>query len=1214
MTVPPVVPGVTATEDPAVVVMRARLQRALGALVLLAVPWLVDPGRVEPDTKLDLVTGVWRYLGRALEAWDAHSGFGQLQNQAYGYLFPMGPVFGVGHWVGLPPWAVQRCWWALLLVVAYLGTERLVRRLGIAEGAPAVVAAVVYALSPRVLTVLGAVSVEAWPLAVCPWLVVVLEPALRPGATSRDRRRAGVLTGLLATAVGGVNATASLAVFAVPLVYLLTAPAGRRRLAVLGWWLGGAALGSAWWLLPLLVLGRDAYPFLDFIETASTTTAVTDLANSVRGTSHWVAFVVDARQRPVWQAGWILGQWALPVLGTTLVAALGLVGLLRAADDERGRHLRRFGATSVVLGLLVLGVAYVGPVSGPQAGSVRGLLDGPLSAFRNVHKGDPLVRLPLVLGLGALLALPSRVVRTWLVVLAASAVAVTPLWDGHLGSTGSFSSVPGYWRSAAAGVDRLAARSGGATLLLPASRFGGYQWGDPGDEPLVSLARSPVVVRNAVPLGAPGSTRLLDAAETLLVSGDAQPSLAAGLARMGVARVALRTDLDATADTDAFGPVGRTLERSPGFARVASYGGGKVVLYTVTAPGRHRVQAYPVATAAAVRGGPESVFALTAGGLVGPGTGVVLTQDDPRAAGVRGPVVLTDSLRRRTLDPAAAVTREYSETLTEGQPAGPGLPAPDLPPAGPGAPETARTFVGGLRVTASSSAADPFAVGYRGPGAGAFAAVDGDPSTSWLSGDEDRSASLRLTFGARHPIGRVGLVLTRDARTARPATVSVSAGGRTVTRPTGRRQTRVVLDLGDVRAGGLVVRLERDVGSPAGPLGVSEVRVPGIRLGTSVRVGPAVEGRPGTVVLSRDPEDGRLLQRSVSVGRAVVRSVSLWVRPAGTTASRTACGRAGAVRVGSRLVRFQAVVSPGQAASGALVRARPCGSSRVTLEAPVTTVRVRAGAGLRPDLVTFGDRAVRTGVPIARRATSVLSWSSRSRTVRADAGPASLLTFAEGYHVGWRAEVDGHALQAVQVDGWRQGFVLPASGAVVVHVVFAPAVAYRTGLLAGAVGVVLLLVAACFLLRRREEPVVLAPGAPEDLRTGGRHPVAGAQLGTTVATVAVSVLLAGLPGLAVALVAAVVPARLRSVAAGVAVTVGGVLLVAGGVLEHRDWGAGSSQLAVLLGVLLLLRAGFLPVPERATQGPLQPAVRHRRDDAGPDEHDEEHRPEGRPED
>src|SRR4051794_577528 len=169
-----------------------RLRLALVCLLLTVLVFAQSAGRTASDTKLDLVVDPLRFLHRALSLWDPLGGAGQLQNQAYGYLFPMGPFFALGKLMALPPWVVQRGWESALLVAAFLGTVRLGRLAGGAAFWPKVAAGLVYALAPRMLSELGSISSELMPVAILPWLLIALVVGSRQGSA----RRYGSLAGL----------------------------------------------------------------------------------------------------------------------------------------------------------------------------------------------------------------------------------------------------------------------------------------------------------------------------------------------------------------------------------------------------------------------------------------------------------------------------------------------------------------------------------------------------------------------------------------------------------------------------------------------------------------------------------------------------------------------------------------------------------------------------------------------------------------------------------------------------------------------------------------------------------------------------------------------------------------------------------------------------------------------------------------------------------
>ena len=228
--------------------------------------------------------------------------------------------------------------------------------------------------------------------------------------------------------------------------------------------------------------------------------------------------------------------------------------------------------------------------------------------------------------------------------------------------------MPSYWQQAA---DFLAEHSRTETaLVVPADSHGLYAWGEPIDDPLEPLARSPWVQRDLVPFSGGGVRDLLNAAEEAVESGAPVPGLAAYLARAGVRYVVVRNDLDST-QFDYTSPdiVHRTLQRS-GFVRAASFGppavNARLQLGTATQlevgvpgrgdlPGRPAARArgrcrwLPVADTTVVAGGPGSLLQLADQGLLGTGPIVIAGDRLPAGARPRGRQDVTDGpASRRT--------------------------------------------------------------------------------------------------------------------------------------------------------------------------------------------------------------------------------------------------------------------------------------------------------------------------------------------------------------------------------------------------------------------------------------------------------------------------------------------------------------------------------------------------------------------------------------
>lgn len=733
---------------------RWRVAAVSAALTALAV--VQDPGFVVNDTKIDLALRPGGFLERALHLWDPTGSFGQVQNQAYGYLFPMGPFFWIGDLVDVPDWLVQRLWWALLLVVAFTGVVKLCHELGVGTPSSRLIAGVAFALSPRILTVIGPSSIEVWPMALAPWVLVPLLIGLRRG----DPRRWAAVAALVVAACGGVNAAATAAVLPLGVLLLLFADPGRRRRSLMIWWPTFTLVVTAWWWIPLLLLGSVSPPFLDFIESATTTTFAAHPFDALRGVTNWIPYL-DRTQT----AGFDLVTNPALIVNGTVVLALGVWGIARI-DVPR----RTWLVSGVLLGLVLVTLGNVDAGWG-QAG-ISDLLDGALAPIRNTHKFDVVLRLPLVIGLAHVIAVvrpaprprpdgrPRRVQLVGTAVLAAVALgtAVTPAWSTHLARQGAFIAVPDYWDEATEWMDENAADQN--TLVLPGSAFGDYLWGRPRDELVQALASTPWSMRNAVPLVPPSAIRHLDALEEAFGSGRGSTALADLLRRSGIRYLMIRNDMSEPGTTDPE-LVYSTLSSTPGVERVASFGprlgnppsqqtdDDELVFINGGRQSRHDViEVFEVADTSAgtaraqqLDETPVLVGAPAAQllGLFGVGTDVLLAQDVPDSL-VPSRIALTDTDRRQEVA-FGRVTDNRSASIAENEEFRIDRPVHDY--VGPEGErwKSVPELDGAERIDASSSTADvttPNIDRARSP----WAAFDGDPTTTWVADDLDGWISI----------------------------------------------------------------------------------------------------------------------------------------------------------------------------------------------------------------------------------------------------------------------------------------------------------------------------------------------------------------------------------------------------------------------------------------------------------------------------------------
>lgn len=857
--------------------MRARLRiraHATHPLNTHAIVWLVlatamfaqPVGLIAADTKHDLTADPAGFLAAATHAWTDVFPLGQLQNQAYGYLFPQGLFFlladAIPDWL-LPAWVAQRLWWTIVAGVGFSGFYRLCQCVVPGSGrsttasastrAFQIIAALLFALSPRTLTTLTAISSEAWPVMLAPWVLV---PLLRTDKiTGRDIAAATIPIALM----GAVNATATLAA---------CIPAGlvilwRRQ----GWLLIPAAVAvSAWWIGPLLVLGKYSPPFTDFIESSYVTTRWLNLLEILRGTTHWTPFADTERE-----AGYLLVSQPVFVLVTVAIAACGLAGLALSAQGAQGStpgtRLRYHGLWLVMLlvGITILAAPY------------GQLLDNVLAPLRNLHKFDPLVRIPLLLGvahLGTVLEMPrlkhplTRRAAAGLGVAVIALLSVAPVWSGRLLPTGAYREVPEYWRQAA---DFLNDNVDTRTLLVPETSFARQEWGWTRDEPAQPLLDVPWAVRDAVPLLPPEAIRGLDGVLATL-DRSVDPLL-----RLGIGAVLVRHDLDSSAQRERADELAdaldRAVENSPASSAVQRHDfgdpdSGGVSVFVLDAQRDMHIAHDPVTVA----GGGEALAVLDA--IDGPAPRRLVDHADAGAA-TEGSGAEDPSAEPRA-DPGAEIVTDTPLLIDrnfgtlQGAVSGPLAspdeattkhPSVDYPSVATPLPVRTR---GDVQLQASSSAADATAFGGADPARSINAAVDGTDQAWWPAPGDPGTLQLRSTDGTVHA-PELHLTTTEDARLrvlafadSRPSDKPIH----TITVETAAGEDTRVAFPDDLHANRIEVQL-----NPETRTGVSDIHLAGHELSRLVHVPATANARQ--FVFQRLAVDTGVVQRSFEVPRTM---------------------------------------------------------------------------------------------------------------------------------------------------------------------------------------------------------------------------------------------------------------------------------------------------------------------------------------------------------
>lgn len=521
---------------------RERARPVLGlALALLAyVPVLLSaPGRVPGDTKLSLYLDPGRLVADSIWTWDSRQFSGWVPHQNVGYLWPSGPYYWLAdNLLAIPDWIAHRLWIGTLLFLAGTGVAFFARRLGLAP-TTVVVAAVVYQLSPYVLPYVSRTSALLLPWSLLGWILGYSVLVAR-----HHRARHIAVWAILVASTGGLNATALAMIAPAPLVWILAESRGRGWRATTRLVLGLGALAvavNAWWISGLVTQGRFGAPVLSFSETLPSTAATSTSLEVLRGLGYWLFYDRNVAVELTSAAESYMGLGIVLLAGLAVVA-IGLIGLSLLPPPIR----RPAGIVLVIGAVLAVGphpFADPSPLWSWAADDPTGVLS---LALRSSTRAVPLVVVVVALGAGAVAERTRTRLRQrgWsvrqslvapAVLCSLSVINLPALVTGGFIDSGLErpETIPTAWTDAARFLDaRLAAGHDGAVLLVPGIESAAYRWGYPVDPILPTLTDKRFVSRDWLPLGSAPYMDALYALDDAFQEGRLEPSAIAPMARL----------------------------------------------------------------------------------------------------------------------------------------------------------------------------------------------------------------------------------------------------------------------------------------------------------------------------------------------------------------------------------------------------------------------------------------------------------------------------------------------------------------------------------------------------------------------------------------------------------------------------------------------------------------------------------------------------------
>jgi arabinofuranan 3-O-arabinosyltransferase len=434
----------------------------------------------------------------------------------------------------------------------------------------------------------------------------------------------------------------------------------------------------------------------------------------------------------------------------------------------------------------------------------------------------------------------------------------------------------------------------------------------------------------------------------------------------------------------------------------------------------------------------------------------------------------------------------------------------------------------------------------------AYAAADGDPATAWIAPQRvvqhKTPPTLTLTLPRPTEVAGLRVVPSRSALPAHPTMVAVNLGDGPQVQELKADQPQTLSLRPRVTDTVTVSLLDWQDVIDRNALGFDQLKPPGL-------AEVAVLGSDGAPIAPADAARNR--SREVAVG----------------------CDGGPVIAVAGRFVHTRIHTTVGALLDGEPVAALPCDPDPIALPAGRQELLISPGAAFGVD----GAELPAQGAAEFPGATAVSAttgaWGASRREVRAPASATTrLLVIPESINPGWVARTStGARLTPVAVNGWQQGWVVPAGDPGTITLTFASNGLYRAGLAVGLALLPLLAALACWRTRRErddEDP----PARPWASGTWAAFAVLGA--GAVIAGVVGVVVVGAALGLRYAL------RDRQSDGATVALSAGGLIL-AGAALSRHPWRsvdgyaghAASVQLLALIS-LAVLAASVVAMPNR----------------------------------